>query len=140
MELVDIGHGHKLNEKAAPAFLAMQASAAKEGIALPVNVSVRPRKRQQELYDAWIAAGSPPATPVAKPNGSSEHDESNANGLDINQASDARILPWLCRHGPDFGFYATARGEKWHWAHYSGHPPAARYIRHLLNLKAWEHG
>jgi len=101
-----------------------------------VNVSTRSAKRQKELYDAWIAAGKPAATPVAKP-GTSEHDEENANALDINQSSDARVLPWLCKNGPTFGFFATARGEKWHWAWYGERPPLTRWVRHVANLKRW---
>lgn len=147
MQLVDIGNGHQLNEKAAPAFLAMNAAIVAElGIPLHVNVSTRTETRQGELYAAYVVAlkkweneGSDPAkcpAPVAKP-GLSEHDEKNANAVDVNQASDARILPWLCKNGPRFGFYATASHEKWHWAWYDGRPPLTRYIRHLANLKSW---
>lgn len=137
MGLKSIGQGkHALTEKAADAFLLMQADAAKEGIALPVNVSVRSTKRQKELYDAWVAAGKPAATPVAKP-GTSEHDEENANALDINQASDARILPWLCKNGPTYGFFATAGNERHHWAWYQKRPPITRWVRHLANLRRW---
>lgn len=130
--------GHQLEEQAAHAFLAMNAAAKADlGIDLPVNVAARSRKRQQELYDAWVAAGSPAAHPVAKPS-ESEHDEENgAHAVDINQSSDPRILPWLCKNAPRFGFFATARHEKHHWAHYVGKPPTNRYIRHLANLRDW---
>lgn len=143
MILKSIGRGHKLEEKAANAFLAMCESAKADlGINLTdfVNVSVRSTKRQKELYDAWVAAGKPAATPVAEPNGKGEHAENNANALDINQASDARILPYLCKRGPTFGFYATASNEKHHWAWYAKRPPLTRWIRHLANLKRWKLG
>lgn len=140
MALKKIGRGHYLNESAADAFLAMDAAAKAElGINLIdlVNVSTRSFTRQKQLYAKWVAAGKPAANPVAV-SGTSEHDEGNANALDINQASDARILPWLCKNGPTYGFYATASNEKHHWAHYDGHPkPVQRYIRHVNNLKAW---
>jgi len=139
MALKAIGRGHHLNERAEPSF-ALMADAFKRDLGINlidlVNVSTRSAKRQKELYDAWIAAGKPAATPVAKP-GTSEHDEENANALDINQSSDARVLPWLCKNGPTFGFFATARGEKWHWAWYGERPPLTRWVRHVANLKRW---
>ena len=138
MPLKSIGNGHRLNERAADAFLKMDAAAKAElGISLPVNVSTRSLTRQKQLYAKWVAAGKPAANPVAVP-GTSEHDEGNANALDINQASDARILPWLCKNGPTYGFYFTASNERHHVAWYDGHPkPVQRYIRHVNNLKAW---
>jgi LAS superfamily LD-carboxypeptidase LdcB len=130
--------GHKLEEKAAAAFRAMNAAAwAELHLELPVNVAARSRKRQEELYAAWEKGGKDPAHPVAKP-GESEHDEENgAHAVDINQASDARILPWLCRRAPSFGFYATASREKHHWAWYAKRPPLHLYVRHLSNLRSW---
>jgi LAS superfamily LD-carboxypeptidase LdcB len=140
MDYLDIGNGHKLATPAGRAFLAMDAAIFAElGLHLPVNVSTRSLTRQKQLYAKWVAAGKPAANPVAVP-GTSEHDENNAVAVDINQSSDARILPWLCKNGPTFGFFATAKNEKWHWAHYLGKPPTSRYIRHVNNLKAWGHG
>jgi hypothetical protein len=139
MDLIDIDDkGHQLERKAGEAFRAMNAQARSDlGIDLPVNVATRIRKRQEELYAAWEAAGKDPAHPVAKP-GESEHDEENgAHAVDINQASDARILPWLCRRGPSFGFYATASCEKHHWAWYAVRPPWGRWLRHIANLRSW---
>ncbi len=137
MQLVDIGNGHKLNEQAGRAFLAMDAAIFAElGIHLPVNVSTRSLTRQKQLYAKWVAAGKPAANPVAKP-GTSEHDENTAVAVDINQSSDKRILPWLCKNGPTYGFYFTASNERHHVAWYAKRPPLTRWIRHVANLKKW---
>lgn len=139
MQFVDIGNGHKLSEQAGRAFLAMDAAIFAElGIRLPVNVSTRSLTRQKQLYAKWVAAGKPAASPVAKV-GTSEHDENTAVAVDINQSSDKRILPWLCKNGPTFGFFATASNEKHHWAWYDKRPPLTRWVRHLANLKKWDH-
>lgn len=146
MQLKSIGGGHWLNESAADAFLAMCASAIADGINIHVNVSVRPASRQKTLFAQyvkdlarWAREGSVPAdkpTPVARP-GQSEHDEEKANAVDIAQASDPRILPWMLKHGPSFGFYATARGEKWHWGHYRAPAPKRFLERHAANAAEW---
>lgn len=144
--LVDVDNkGHQLEEKAAVAFLAMYKAAVADGVNLVINSATRDTKKQQALYAAYVArrknwddSGSNPAskpTPVAKP-GTSEHEEPRAIAVDIN-VTNARALSWLMQHGPTHGFYATASGERWHWAFYGAEIPARLLERHRANLANW---
>lgn len=56
------------------------AAAIVRGIGGQVNSADRSTARQQQLYDAWVAAGRPADNPVAKP-GTSAHEHGNA--LDV---------------------------------------------------------
>lgn len=143
--LVSIGNGHQLSQKAAEAFFSMQFGAAQSDVKLKVNSSTRDSAKQRKLYAAyaikyalWEDAGSNPAdkpSPVAKP-GTSEHEEPRAIAVDID-VTDPRVLVWLMQHGTNYGFYATAANERWHWAWYGLSIPDRMKARHVANLKRW---
>jgi len=59
-----------------------EASAIARRAGFQVNSADRSTARQQQLYDAWVAAGRPSDNPVARP-GSSAHERGNALDIQI---------------------------------------------------------
>lgn len=60
-----------------------EARSIAEKAGFQVNSSNRSTARQQQLYDAWVAAGKPADNPVAKP-GTSAHERGNALDIQIS--------------------------------------------------------
>lgn len=144
MSFTDVGQGFKLAEKAAEAWGRMVSAAAAKGIYFTINSAYRDPEKQKQLFQgyvkklaAWEKSGrkTPKPSPVAAP-GKSEHEKGTA--VDIAVEGRPIIFQWLTTNATKYGFYATASGERWHWAFYSPAPPANLLKRHNDNLASWK--
>lgn len=107
--LVPIGQGsHRLWAPAAAQFQAMEAAAARDGVALRVTDSYRTLDAQHELAErkGLYSQGGLAATP-----GTSNHGWGRSLDVDTNGGA----LEWLRTNGAQFGFHEDVPGEPWHW-------------------------
>lgn len=105
----------------ADAYIAMQAAAADDGVALKIVSGFRTMAEQQYLYNCYINCNCNNCNLAAKP-GYSNHQSGHA--LDLNSGAPG-VDAWLKAHGGDFGFSATVPGEPWHWEWWGGGPPTS---------------
>lgn len=136
-ELADIGGGFQLDSRAAPAYLAMQAAAAKDGVTLSPVSAWRSNERQTNNYNNsiqnYMAQGysEEEATRLTRRYyalpGTSEHEVGLA--VDINSLEESfentAAFAWLQEHCGEYGFIVrylreteTTTGiayEPWHY-------------------------
>ena len=127
--LVETSDGFRLNQEAYNAFLAMQAAAREEGLALEINSAYRSVSEQQAVFDAQCTryGQSYCESHVAKP-GFSEHHTGLA--IDIKTPHNgtfahSKEFAWLKEHAQEYGFiwryqeaqqkYSRFAEEAWHY-------------------------
>lgn len=108
IEVIDYA-GVKMIPQVAWAYYHMASAAAQAGLTLKVNSGWRSLEDQARL---WAEGEAGKGAKASKP-GHSNHQMGWA--LDINQAHDARVLPWLRANARSYDFYETVSGEPWHW-------------------------
>ena len=110
------GDGGSLESRAALAYYAMHAMAARDGVVFSANESFRTYEDQSKLWNKYKV--SEPGR-AARP-GWSTHQ----NGVAIDVSADAAGSQWLTKHAKEYGFilpgYTYTSGgktyvETWHW-------------------------
>ena len=134
-DLVEVGPGHSLHRDAAQALLAMQRSAAADGINLVVLSAFRPTALQQELFFDVKSERNQSAlqrAQVSAPPGFSEHSTGYAVDLGDGRApqanlseafADTEAYRWLQTNAARYHFILSfpsnnpqgVNYEPWHW-------------------------
>jgi hypothetical protein len=103
--------GRPVERATANAYLALQAAADADGIALRIVSGFRTMAEQEYFYGCYVDCNCNNCNLAARP-GYSNHQSGHA--LDLN-TSDRGVLSWLNDRGPDFGWERTVPSENWHW-------------------------
>lgn len=133
LRLVEIepGCGKYLSEPAAYAAADMKENAAQDGIELRWNSAWRSYSKQKALREQWVRRvelwerrpladrGRRPPAP-ARPGFSNHHngiaiDINRSHGEDPDGDGKTTIDDWLTANAHKWHFYATVRGEPWHF-------------------------
>jgi D-alanyl-D-alanine carboxypeptidase len=107
--LEEVGQGrHRLAAKAATAWRALEAAAARDGVRLRITDSYRNYDTQVDLVrrKGLYSQGGLAAKP-----GTSNHGWGLAVDLDLNREQQA----WMRANGSRFGFVEDTPREPWHW-------------------------
>jgi hypothetical protein len=100
-----------VEQHTANAYIAMQAAAAEDGVAVRIASGFRTMAQQEYFYGCYINCNCNNCNLAARP-GYSNHQSGHA--LDLN-TSDAGVYDWLTERGGSFGFSRTVSSEPWHW-------------------------
>src|SRR5688572_552967 len=102
--------GHRLEIKAAYAFIKMRLQASKDGVRLTINSAFRSMPEQDRLYRLYRDGKGNKA---AKP-GFSNHQAGVS--VDLSTAKGTNdSYKWLKKNASKFGFKEDVAGEPWHW-------------------------
>lgn len=109
LETVD---GVQVCPAVAAAYRAMDAAAARDGVAIAASSGFRGWQEQAVLY-AQLGPG------LAAPPGASRHHDATELDIHVGPAG-STVHRWLQAHGPGFGFIQRYSWEPWHWGYIRG--------------------